>query len=47
MKEVAKQLGSNNPLNNARATVKGLAQMRTAKEVAEARDMTLEELFSA
>ena len=43
----AKQLGSNNPLNNARATVKGLAQMRTAKEVAEARDMTLEELFSA
>ena len=43
----AKQLGSNNPLNNARTTVKGLAQMRTAKEVAEARDMTLEELFSA
>jgi small subunit ribosomal protein S5 len=43
----AKQIGSNNPLNNARATVKGLAQMRTAKEVAESRDMTLEELFSA
>jgi small subunit ribosomal protein S5 len=43
----AKQLGSSNPLNNARAVVAGLAEMRTFKEVAKVRDMTLEELFSA
>jgi small subunit ribosomal protein S5 len=43
----AKQLGSNNPLNNARATVKGLAELRMPKEVAANREMTLEELFSA
>ena len=43
----AKQLGSANPLNNARAVVTGLSEMRTFKEVAKVRDMTLEELFSA
>jgi small subunit ribosomal protein S5 len=43
----AKQLGSANPLNNARAVVAGLSEMRTFKEVAKVRDMTLEELFSA
>ena len=43
----AKQLGSSNPLNNARAVVSGLAEMRTFKEVAKVRDMTLEELFQA
>jgi len=43
----AKQLGSANPLNNARAVVAGLNEMRTFKEVAKMRDMTLEELFSA
>lgn len=43
----AKQLGSSNPLNNARAVVAGLSEMRTFKEVAKVRDMTLEELFSA
>ena len=43
----AKQLGSSNPLNNARAVVAGLNEMRTFKEVAKMRDMTLEELFSA
>jgi ribosomal protein S5 len=34
-------------LNNARATVKGLAELRMPKEVAANREMTLEELFSA
>ena len=43
----AKQLGSSNPLNNARAVVKGLAEMRTYKQVASERDMTVEELFAA
>jgi small subunit ribosomal protein S5 len=43
----AKQLGSSNPLNNARAVVSGLGEMKTFKEVAKMRDMTLEELFSA
>lgn len=43
----AKQLGSSNPLNNARAVVSGLKEMRTFKEVAKIRDMTLEELFAA
>ena len=43
----AKQLGSSNPLNNARAVVAGLNEMKTFKEVAKMRDMTLEELFSA
>ena len=42
----AKQLGSE-PLNNARAVVKGLAEMRTYKQVAAERDMTVEELFAA
>ena len=39
--------GSSNPLNNARAVVKGLAEMRTYKQVAKERDITVEELFSA
>ena len=43
----AKQLGSSNPLNNARAVVKGLSEMRTYKQVAKERDMTVEELFAA
>ena len=43
----AKQLGSANPLNNARAVVTGLSEMRTFKEVAKVREMTLEDLFSA
>jgi small subunit ribosomal protein S5 len=32
----AKQIGCNNPLNNARAVVKGLSEMRTYKQVAKA-----------
>jgi small subunit ribosomal protein S5 len=43
----AKQLGSPNALNNARAVVKGLQEMRTYKQVAVDRDMTVEELFAA
>ena len=43
----AKQLGSSNPLNNARAVVQGLGEMRTYKQVAKERDMTVEELFAA
>lgn len=43
----AKQLGSSSPLNNARAVVKGLGEMRTYKQVAKERDMTVEELFAA
>ena len=43
----AKQLGSQNALNNARAVVKGLQEMRTYKQVAAERDMTVEELFAA
>ena len=41
----AKQIGCNNPLNNARATVKGLGEMLTTKQAAANRGMTLEELF--
>ena len=40
-----KQLGSPNPLNNARAALVGLSEMRTLKEVAAQRDMTIEELM--
>ena len=41
-----KQLGSPNPLNNARAALVGLSEMRTFKQVAAQRDMTIEELMS-
>lgn len=40
-----KQLGSDNPLNNARATVQGLRSMRTFQEVAAMRGLPLEELL--
>ncbi|KAL3150717.1 ribosomal protein S5 [Trebouxia sp. C0010 RCD-2024] len=40
-----KQLGSSNPLNNARAALVGLSEMRTFKQVAEQRDMTIEEMM--
>lgn len=42
---LAKQLGSGNPLNNARATVDALASLKTAREVAEERDIPIEKLF--
>lgn len=41
-----KQLGSPNPLNNARAALVGLSEMRTFKEVAAQRDMTIEEFMA-
>lgn len=41
-----KQLGSQNPLNNARATVKALSEMRTFRQVAQERGLTIEEMFA-
>ncbi|MGC9504442.1 30S ribosomal protein S5 [Baaleninema sp.] len=43
---LAKQLGSSNPLNNARAAVDALANLRTFSEVARERDIPLEQLFA-
>jgi small subunit ribosomal protein S5 len=40
-----KQLGSPNPLNNARATVDGLKSMRTFEQVAQLRGIPLEQLM--
>lgn len=42
---LAKQLGSNNPLNNARAAVNALSGLRTFAEVAEDRGIPMEYLF--
>jgi small subunit ribosomal protein S5 len=42
---LAKQLGSNNPLNNARAAAEALAALRTFAEVAEERDIPIEKLY--
>lgn len=42
-----KQLGSGNPLNNARATMQGLSSMRTFQQVAAERGLPLEELLPA
>ncbi|KAK9830009.1 hypothetical protein WJX72_009166 [[Myrmecia] bisecta] len=39
-----KQLGSSNPLNNARATVEGLRNMKTFQQVADERGLTLDQL---
>jgi small subunit ribosomal protein S5 len=43
---LAKQLGSDNPLNNARAAVNALNLLRTFAEVAEERGLTLEQIYS-
>ena len=43
---LAKQLGSDNPLNNARAAVNALDLLRTFAEVAEERGLTLEQMYS-
>jgi len=43
---LAKQLGSGNPLNNARAAVNALSALRTFSEVAKARDIPLESLYN-
>jgi small subunit ribosomal protein S5 len=42
---LAKQLGSNNPLNNARAAVNALSTLRTLSEVAEDRGISIEKLY--
>ena len=42
---LAKQLGSSNPLNNARAAVDALATLRTFSEVAEERGVSIENLY--
>ncbi|KOP22595.1 30S ribosomal protein S5 [Hapalosiphon sp. MRB220] len=42
---LAKQLGSNNPLNNARAAINALTALRTFSEVAEDRGIALENLY--
>lgn len=44
---LAKQLGSDNPLNNARATLNALASLRTFSEVAAERDIAVEKLYAA
>ncbi|MGL5033920.1 MAG: 30S ribosomal protein S5 [Microcystaceae cyanobacterium] len=43
---LAKQLGSNNPLNNARAAVNALELLRSFAEVAEERGVPLEHLYT-
>ncbi|HIK38037.1 MAG: 30S ribosomal protein S5 [Geminocystis sp.] len=43
---LAKQLGSNNPLNNARATIKALQQVRSFSQVSKERDIPLQHIFS-
>jgi small subunit ribosomal protein S5 len=42
---LAKQLGSGNPLNNARAAVGALSTLRTFSEVAEERGIAIEKLY--
>lgn len=43
---LAKQLGSSNPLNNARAALDALANLKTFSQVADERDIALESLFT-
>jgi small subunit ribosomal protein S5 len=43
---LAKQLGSDNPLNNARATINALDALRTFSEVAEERGIAVEQLYA-
>ena len=42
---LAKQLGSSNLLNNARATINALESLKTAKQVASERNIPLEQLY--
>lgn len=42
---LAKQLGSKNSLNNARATLNALSNLRTFQQIAENRDINLENLY--
>ena len=41
---LTKSLGSNNPINVVRATLKALRELRTAEEVAALRGKTVEEI---
>jgi len=43
---LAKQLGSDNPLNNARAAIDALDSLRTFSEVAEERGVAVEKLYA-
>jgi small subunit ribosomal protein S5 len=43
---LAKQLGSNNPLNNARAAIDALQEIRSFSEVARERGVPLEHLYT-
>nr|YP_009294176.1 ribosomal protein S5 [Hildenbrandia rubra]AOM67418.1 ribosomal protein S5 [Hildenbrandia rubra] len=43
---VAKQLGSNNTLNNARATINALTSLKTLKQVAKNRNIDIEQLYT-
>jgi small subunit ribosomal protein S5 len=43
---LSKSLGSNSPLNVARATIKGLSQLRTFKQIAEGRGLGVKEMIS-
>jgi len=42
---LAKQLGSNNILNNARATINALKSLKTTQQVANERNITIEQLY--
>lgn len=44
---LAKQLGGTNLLNNARATILALRSLKTAQQVAQAREIPLEQLFTS
>ncbi|MBE9042357.1 30S ribosomal protein S5, partial [Oscillatoriales cyanobacterium LEGE 11467] len=44
---LAKQLGSSNPLNNARAAVDALAHLRRFSEVARERNISIEKLYAS
>jgi len=43
---LAKQLGSNNPLNNARAAINALSSLRTLSQVAKERGVEIEKLYA-
>ncbi|HKV44576.1 MAG TPA: hypothetical protein VJT32_07885, partial [bacterium] len=42
---LTKSLGSSNPINQARATLKGMLDIRDPRDVAKARHKTVEELI--
>ena len=44
---LAKSLGSRNPLNIVKATIDGLLRMRTLKEAADMREVTLKKLWGS